>query len=265
MTSDQLKSTLLSLANSPVDFSIAFSGKRIKRINGFYTVETRTILIHDRNFTDDNLLLYTAIHEYAHHLHAVILGGTLPAHPHSPEFMAILHRLITIAEDKGIYRNVFNDSPELIRLSEKIRNDFLTRNGTLLKELGATLIRASEICVSIGGRFEDYLDRVLRIPRVAANLAINAYNMDLNPAVGPDNMRFLAGIKQREKREEAEAALLEGESPATVRVHTKKSESLKPEQTKQERLIQEKARIALSIEKLQKRLDEIDQELAFDA
>ncbi len=94
MNQDQLKDILLSIEDAPLDFSLLFSGKQSNKVNGLYKPESREIIIHNRNFNDDNLLIYTAIHEYAHHLHACSRGGNLSSRAHTAEFWAVFHRLL---------------------------------------------------------------------------------------------------------------------------------------------------------------------------
>ncbi|MDR0569116.1 MAG: hypothetical protein LBG87_07925 [Spirochaetaceae bacterium] len=263
MNQDQIKNTLLSLEDAPMDFTVLFSGKQSKKVNGLYNPESREIVIHNRNFTDDNLLLYTAIHEYAHHLHACSQGGRLSIRSHTAEFWAILHRLLEKAESSGVYKNVFDDSPELNELTKTIRQRFLQENGSLVKDLGMYLLRAHELCAVIGGRFEDYIDRVLRIPRTAATTAMKIYQYNLNTSVGADNMRFLAAIRNENERMTAEAALLKGESPDTVRSETKRRtvRAPSPEEEPKLRLEKEKNRLERTIASLSKRLNEVQREL----
>ena len=265
MNQDQVKEKLLSIEDAPLDFTLVFSGKKSKKVNGLYKPETREILIHNKNFvrdekTDDNLLLYTAIHEYAHHLHACARGGKLSARAHNSEFWAILHGLLEKAEAKGVYQNVFASSPELAALTETIRTKYLAENGQMVKELGEKLIEASDLCDGIGGRFEDYIDRVLRIPRLAATVAMKMHQYNLNPTLGPDNMRFLAGIKSDEARSAAESALLQGKSPDTVKIGVKKQGQAEAEP--RVRLEKEKERLERTIASLSKRLNEIEEELS---
>jgi len=221
MNTDQVKQKLLRIEDAPLEFSLVFSGKKSSKVNGLYKPDSREIVIHNRNFDQDaageNLLLYTAIHEYAHHLHACSQGGKLSPRAHTSEFWAIFHALLEKAESKKIYRDVFADAPELTALTETIRKKYLQENGSLVKEMGKHLLKAHELCTAIGVRFEDYVDRVLRIPRTAANMAIKMFNYDLNPQTGADNMRFLAGIRDAGERKAAETALLKNKSPDTVK------------------------------------------------
>jgi hypothetical protein len=273
MNQDQVKEALLLIENAPLDFKVIFSGKKSGKVNGLYKPETREIIIHNRNFVDDNLLIYTAIHEYAHHLHACSLGGKLSARSHTAEFWAIFHSLLEKAETQQIYKNVFADSPELAQLTEAIRGQYLQENGSLVKELGMHLLRAHELCVAIGARFEDYIDRVLCIPRLAATTAIKMYQYNLNPQVGSDNMRFLTGIRNNDQRMAAEQALIKGKSPDIVKVavrggHATSQGGLatffpEPLSTKDQRsrLEKEKIRLERTIASLTKRLGEVEEEL----
>jgi hypothetical protein len=261
MNQDQVKAKLLAIEDAPQEFSLIYSGKKSRKVNGLYKPETREIIIHNRNFSDDNLLLYTAIHEYAHHLHACSRGGTLSVRAHTSEFWAIFHGLLEKAEEKKIYRDVFSGSPELQSLTETIRKKFLFENGSLVKEMGRHLLRAHELCTAVGVRFEDYVDRMLRIPRTAATMAIKMYQYDISPEVGADNMRFLAGIRDDEDRRAAETALIKGKSPDMVKMAIRE----KPEDADPKlRLEKEKLRLERTIASLTLRLDEVKKELALD-
>ena len=261
MNQDTVKEKLLQIEDAPLEFAVIFSGKQSGKVNGLYKPESREIIIHNRNFEQnaagENLLLYTAIHEYAHHLHACAQEGKLPSRPHTSEFWAIFHGLLEKAEAKKVYRDVFSGSPELAALTETIREKFLLGNGSLVKEMGKHLIKASELCTAIGVRFEDYVDRMLCIPRAAATMAMKMFNYDLNPQTGADNMRFLAGIRNEEKRQEAEKALIKGKSPDTVKTSLRKKQDDDPTAL----LELEKKRLERTIETLSKRLEEVKKQL----
>jgi hypothetical protein len=266
MNQDQVKDILLSIEDAPLEFQVIFSGKKSGKVNGLYKCETREIIIHNRNFYNDksgeNLLLYTAIHEYAHHLHACRRGGTLSSKAHTAEFWAIFHELLEKAEGKSIYKNVLFDSPKLQELTDTIKNKFLTANGGLVKELGRLLLEAHRLCEEIGGRFEDYLDRVLCIPKPAAQTAITMYQYDLNPSLGADNMRYLAGIRDEHDRDSAERALLAGKSPDSVRTAVRRNSLAVPaDEDPKLRLEREKLRLERTITVLSKKLKEVTEEL----
>ena len=265
MNQNEVKEKLLKIEDAPMEFTLIFSGKKSKKVNGLYKPQTREIILHNRNFKTDeaglNLLLYTAIHEYAHHLHACSRGGTLSPRAHNSEFWAIFHALLEKAEAKKIYFDVFSVSPELEKLTEVIRTKYLVNNGALVKEMGKVLIKAHNLCTDIGVRFEDYVDRMLRIPRAAANMAIKMFEYDIAPEVGADNMRFLAGIRSKDDREAAEKALIGGKSPDTVKVQIRGKGNPLEETDPKERLEKEKARLERTIITLSKRLEEVNNEL----
>ena len=86
MNQDQVKSILLEVEECPTPFTLVFSGKANKKVNGLYKPENAEIVLHNKNFESDNQLLYTALHEYAHHLHHVRRGGLQQSRPHTQEF-----------------------------------------------------------------------------------------------------------------------------------------------------------------------------------
>ncbi|MCL2277078.1 MAG: hypothetical protein FWC21_04205 [Treponema sp.] len=262
MNKDAIKEKLLKIEDAPLEFSLVFSGKKSKKVNGLYKPATREIIIHNKNFSGDdtgqNLLLYTSIHEYAHHLHACKRGGTLSPRAHNSEFWAIFHDLLEKAEEKKIYKDVFAVSPELIKLTEHIKTKYLKNNGELVKAMGKYLLKAHELCTGIGVRFEDYVDRMLCIPRAAANTAIKMFEYDIAPEVGADNMRFLAGIRDSDERKTAEAALIKGKSPDSVKVQVKGKDK---EEDPVAVLSKEKDRLERTIAALNKRLEDIKKEL----
>jgi hypothetical protein len=263
MNQDTVKEKLLAIEDAPLEFSLIFSGKKSSKVNGLYKPQSREIIIHNRNFRQDdagqNLLLYTAIHEYAHHLHACSRGGSLSPRAHNSEFWAIFHALLEKAEDKKIYNDVFSVSPELLKLTELIRSKYLKNNGELVKEMGKHLLKAHDLCTGIGVRFEDYVDRMLRIPRAAANMAMKMFEYDIAAEVGADNMRFLAGIRDGGERKAAETALIKGKSPDTVKIQVRNKNK---EEDPLERLEKEKTRLERTIATLNKRLEEVKRELS---
>ncbi|MCL2442903.1 MAG: hypothetical protein FWD13_05485 [Treponema sp.] len=262
MNLDKVKEKLLLIEDAPLEFSVIFSGKKSKKVNGLYKPVSREIIIHNKNFKPDdtgqNLLLYTAIHEYAHHLHACSRGGTLSPRAHNSEFWAIFHSLLEKAENKKIYNDVFSVSPELLKLTEVIRGKYLKNNGELVKEMGKHLLKAHDLCTGIGVRFEDYVDRMLRIPRTAANMAMRMFEYDIAPEIGADNMRFVAGIRNGEERKAAETALIKGKSPDTVKIQVRNKDK---EEDPVVLLEKEKARLERTIDMLKKRLDDVKKEL----
>jgi hypothetical protein len=269
MSPNDVKQTLLSLEEPKTEFSVIFSGKKSRKVNGLYKSESREIIIQNRNFltengTDENLLLYTAIHEYAHHLHSERRGGKLPPRAHGPEFWAIFHELLEKAESKSLYHTGIEDSPELSKITALIKEKYLTQNGIMFKEFGGLLSSAGKLCAAIGLRFEDYLDRILCIPKTAAKLAIKSFEYDINPTLGVDNMRYVAALRPEENRLAAEKSFLLGKSPDAVKTRLKNvDEPPGFSDAESERLLlqKEKERLERTIAGLQKRLHEVELKL----
>ena len=111
MENARIKEILMDIAPTELDFTVTQTGKESKRVNGLYSPDTHEILLHNKNFKTDNQLIYTAVHEYAHHLNAENLLNTLGvaavynAKVHNQAFWARFNELITIAEEKGDFVN----------------------------------------------------------------------------------------------------------------------------------------------------------------
>ncbi|HHU36219.1 MAG TPA: hypothetical protein GXZ47_03220 [Treponema sp.] len=258
MNQDQIKEMLLSIEETSLDFSVTFTGKKSKKVNGLYKPDTLEILIHNENFTNESQLVYTAIHEYAHHLQCEADGVLRSARAHSAVFWARFHRLLEKAEKMGLYRIDMESSPELSKLTEEIQEKYLAENGRLMKELGKLLMRAHEICNDAGIRYEDYIDRVLCLPRVAAKAVVKIGALDINPAIGYENMKTVAAQPTAEGRAAAEEKFTARRSPDSVK--TELSRKLEAEDPV-ERLAKEKIRLEKTIATLTARLEKIEESL----
>ena len=258
MNQDEVKKMLLELENTELEFSVTFTGKESKKVNGLYKVDTHEILLHTKNFKTDNQLIYTAIHEYTHHLIAEQNPLKCNGRCHTNEFWARFHELLAKAEQKGLYVLGLENAPELEELTEKIRKNFLETNGKLMIEFGKELSKAYQLCQDAGIRYEDYLDRVLQLPRATAKTITKIAAVSPSPALGFDNMKLVSSLPAA-KQKEAESELLSGRSPDTVRaIMRKKAESI----DKKTALEKEKHRIEKTIQQLSQRLELIEENLA---
>lgn len=258
MNQDQVKEILLRSAEAQTDFSLVFSGKESSLVNGLYKPRSREIVLHNRNFSSDDQLVYTALHEYAHHLHCERKGFSVSGRAHTNEFWGIFHDLLVSAEAKGFYRSPFDSEPEFIELTRRIRETCIEENGKVMLEFGRLLIEAQGLCERWKTRFEDYLDRALGIPRVTAGAAAKAAGYGIDPSLGWDAMKMAAGIRDPGLRSEAIASLKAGMSPAAVRA---KISPTRPPEDGEERLLRDRARIERSIARLHEELEEIDKRL----
>ena len=221
MDNAKIKELLLDICDTKLDFTVIQSGKESRRVNGLYKPDTHEIILHNKNFKTDNEMIYTAVHEYAHHLLTeealATMGDTaLPnARVHTQAFWAKFNELLIIAEKKGYYALNIQSSPELEKLTEEIRKNYLEKNGELMQEFGRLLAKA----------YEDYIDRVLCLPRNSARDIRKLGMENVNPALGYDNMKFVASLKNPDDRSAAEKQLLHGGSPDSVRALMRRKSS----------------------------------------
>ena len=256
MNNEQIKEKLLQIRNTDEYFEVVLSGKKSKKVNGLYKPETRELVLHNRNFQSDNELMYTAIHEYAHHLQFSAAPVPISIRTHTGEFWSLFHSLLYDAERLGLYSNPFVAIEDFEELTRRIREKILSVNGELMKELGELLIQAQKLCERHHTSFTDYLDRVLRIPRTGANTIIKTKLLDIDPRLGYENMKVLTRIPDPRTRREAESALLRDMSPDMVRRTYLPAGRAKPADPL-EQLIAEKNRLEKQIKRLQRRLEEI--------
>ena len=266
MDNEKIKQILLDIQESSIEFSVTLTGKSSKKVNGLYKPETHEILLHNKNFKSDNMLIYTAVHEYTHHLinekQLAESGGRFPpkgSKVHTQEFWAKFHELLEIAEQKGYYVLGIENSPELEELTKKIKTEYLEANGRLMQEFGKLLAKAHALCEDAGIRYEDYLDRVLCLPRNSAKDITKVSLAQVNPAVGFDNMKMLSSIKKDEDRKSAEQQLLSGKAPDSVRAMMKKKVT---ESDPKEKLEKERDRLNKTIAQLTQRLEYVEESLA---
>ncbi len=258
MNQDQVKRILLNLEENVQEFSVVFSGKKSKKVDGLYKPESREILIHNKNFPDDNPLIYTAIHEFAHHIHLTGSQGIMSARAHTGKFWEIFHRLLYLAEEKGAYVNIFRKDTRFLDLTKKIRENYLNVDARLMKELGSLLLEAFNLCVEKHASFDDYVDRELKLHRSSARSIIHIHSKDINPDIGYENMKIVARVSDSDEMRKAEEAFLKGDSPDMV---VQEYISRKVPEDLLESLLVEKSRTEQSIERLKRKLTNIEEKI----
>jgi len=255
---EQVKRKLLEIKRDVADFKVIFSGKESKKVDGLYYPESCEIILHNRNFVDDSQLIYTAIHEFSHHIQFTTSPLPISVKAHSVQFWNIFHSLLFRAEQIEIYKNIFEIQPEFKVLTQKIKKEFLGENGYLMKELGQLLIKAQSLCEQFHASFEDYLDRILRFPRASSRVVMKTHAFNLNPRIGYENMKVLTGIKDETSRKQAEKDFLEGQSSDMIKfkyqIAPKADDPL-------QRLREERKRVENSIQRMSDRLGEIDKRI----
>ena len=135
----------------------------------------------------------------------------------------------------------------------------MAEDGKLMKELGRLLSKARVLCKQAGVRYEDYIDRVLCLPRASAATIEKIHAFDVKPELGYEAMKVVANIANPDKRAAAEDLFLQKHSPAFVRDSVKN----KPQDEDPRRKLEnEKRRIERTIVSLQARLSELEDTLA---
>lgn len=226
MNQDVVKEKLESLGVHETDFAVIFSGKASRKVNGLYKPGTKEIILHNKNFKNDNALMFTAIHEMVHHIAITRkLVKTKSAHP--TIFWALFHSLLEIAIEKGIYTDTFETDPELKAQGEKVMA-VLKEQVEAQKRLGGALHEMQAVCQKKGARFEDFLDRHARIPKNTYQAAVRAqlelFDME---DVSPQVVELVSTI-DGEKRSEATARIGEGQSIQQVRAAVKNGMVIDP-------------------------------------
>ena len=260
MNQDQVKEQLLRLHEDVEEFFLIFSGKSSKKANGVYHPAGREIIIHNRNFETDDQLMYTAVHEFAHHVHFTTSPVPVGPRAHTLEFRSILHQLLEKAESMGIYTSPFDSDPEFQKLTTRLRNEFLARNGRVMKEFGEALIEAERLCRARHARFDDYVERVLSLDRRTATTLMKIHSYDIDPSLGFHNMATVAGFSNVEKRAQAEEAFLAGQSPDMVKTVLRAPQPAEPGDPRAT-LEKERTRIQRTIHSLETKLGEIEERL----
>ncbi len=257
MNQDQVVHNLLLLDSKVPDFIVTFTGKNSDRVDGLYKPDSCEIIIHNKNHETDNALMYTAIHEFAHHVQFTGSAKPVTSRAHTTDFWNTFHRLLERAEELGIYTNVFESEEEFIVLTKQIKQNYLHENGRMMKEMASILFKAFELCSRFHVSFDDYMDRVIGLHRSTARTILKMQTMDIDPSIGFENMKVVASVKDETVRAEVEKAFLKGSSPDMVKAMLA---GRKPE-NRLDYLLEEKERLEKMLESVTVRLAKVEREI----
>jgi len=254
MNNEQIKELLISLEDTDKDFSVTQSGKESKKINGLYKPESFEIIIHNKNFTTENQLIYTAIHEYTHHLISCKYkdkGEKLPAKSHSTEFWAKFDDLLEIAVSKNLYKRERSESlSTLISEAKEIDKEIVK----LQKKLGLLLKEIQKKSDEENVRYEDVITHDLNMTRSTAKKCIQSNS--INSDCGQSELETILKTNSK-KRMEVEQSLTNGKT-----INQAKHKSTVNESNSFVNLTKEKNRLEKTINQLQQRLEVVMEQLS---
>jgi hypothetical protein len=254
---DQVKEKLLELHDCEKDFTLIFSGKKSRKVNGLYKPDTMEIIIHNRNFEGDNaesLLFYTAMHELAHHIQFTELHQR-GARSHTALFYATLDDLVDTAEKTGLYKMpIDGDTKKLI---DEVK-DISCQIAALQRKMGQVLSKLHETCENKGIRYEDVIERKACISRKTEKKAKKAHSLNLPAEIGVDIQE--SAIKERD---EGKIASLVHAGQTGKSIDRAKRAVARPVDREDDEvfLMKEKGRLERTIESLNRRLEEVEEQL----
>ena len=257
MNNEQIKEMLIKLEDTDTDFTVTMTGKSSKKVNGFYKPGTHEIFLHNLNFKSDNALIYTAIHEYTHHLIESAKEkngkkGSQNAKSHDSTFWAKMDDLLENAVNQGVYERKRSESlMSLIEDAKKIDQEI----ANLKKKLGKVLNAISVACDEEGTRFEDVLSHDIKMQKKTALNCVKAKEIEKDD-IGQDLQEVLVKtVGKRREQEAAEKAIDEGKTVEQTKheIHVQNIKS-KVDESPYDKLVQEKNRLEKTISSLQERL-----------
>lgn len=269
MNQEQVKEQLLALGVETEDFTLVFSGKASKKVNGLYKPATMEIVLHNKNFKSDNDLMYTAIHEYAHHV-TITRGFVKKTAGHPAVFWAVFHSLLEVAILRGIYRDEFATDPSLQDKARQVQ-DVLGIQVDAQRRLGLLLRELQLICSTRGIRYQDFLHRIARIPDSAAEAAMRLPHLDFEDfqQISPQAVELVSSIDVDQARMEAAHKISAGWTLQQVRAGIKQGKVIDPfvvpvtedDEERLARMLKERKKLMGQIEQLEIELEAMEEEI----
>jgi hypothetical protein len=254
MNQDEVKQVLLSLHECAEDFSVVFSGKKSRVVNGLYKYDSRTIIIHNWNFTVDDTLMYTAIHELTHHIMATEYGRR-GRRSHTQLFWATFHDLLDKARAELKYTVSLDEETRAVL--DEVR-EISAQIAALQRKLGDLIGKVVDGCEKQGLRAQDFLEREAHLSMQTVRRSVIAANMELPEDIGMDVQAAIASERDPDKRLFMVDAAKAGKSAAQV----KRAGAPPPEQPDEAEVLEKEwTRIERTIKSLTRRLLEVEEHL----
>jgi hypothetical protein len=254
MNQEKVKELLGGLYGCKEDYRVIFSGRKNGKVNGLYKPDSREIVIHNLNFTVDDTLMYTAIHELAHHVMYTEYGFH-GARSHTGQFWATFHELLDKARAEGIYAaRLDGETQAALDEARQVSREI----AGLQRRLGRLLTKVHEGCEKQGLRAQDFIENEAQISQKTERKAIAAAALNLPENIGADIQEAVLGERDGGARAAMIAAAGEGMRVARVKQAAKGP----PEKAGEtEALETEKARLEKSIRSLTRRLFEVERRI----
>lgn len=253
MTNEEIKNKLTKLYDCKKDFTVTMSGKASDCVNGLYKPLTHEIILHNKNFKNDNQLMYTAVHEFTHHVLRTE-KGVKTTKAHSGAFWATFYDFLDKAIKEGFYtRNRNSKTQELITQAKDIQKALVK----LQKQLGTVLNKLHEVCAEEGERIEDVIESDLQMSR---NKAKELQRMAVSNGDFSDEMTKI--ILSAKDVMLAKKAAEDGKTVEQVKAIAKKTKLVDDDLESPEQLRREKKRLESAIERLNDRLVQVEETLA---
>ena len=249
-----LKRKLLQIQKVSEDFTIEYEGKH-KTIDGLYRPETCTIVIYDENHVDDNGIIYTALHELAHHVDITTSIKPRKKQLHNTRFKSIFYGMLNDAERKKLYINPYENNPMFLNMKFKL-DDLMTSIGDAKKRMGVLLQEVYELCVDNNMPFDDFMERQMQIDMKKAQHLLMLPSLSITVSkVCFDNHKILCSAKDERKRKKALVLLENDKSPAIVKETVKENDdpatTLDYLRKEREKLINELDRKSAKLEEIE--------------
>ena len=256
MNNEEIKAALARLYYCKIDFIVIQSGKKSSKVNGLYKPATREIILHNKNFTTDNQLMYTAIHELTHHI-LTTEKGVKTSKSHSGIFWATFYDLIDKAIELKLYtRERSEQTAALIAEAVAIQKQIVEAQ----KKLGQIILKLHESCAKNGERVEDVVEHDLQMSRNKAKEL-----MRNNMSDSEDNEEIAKAVNSAKDpmvRHAAQAAADSGKTVEQVKAIAKqKAKATDDDLENPEQLRREERRLERKIEQLSDRLVQVRETL----
>ena len=256
MNNESIKSALGKLYECETDFTVIMTGKKSSRVNGFYKPFTHEIFLHNKNFRTDNELMYTAVHEFTHHV-LTTEKGVRTAKCHTGIFWATFYDFLDKAIELGFYtRTRSEETQNLIETARKLQQEIIETQ----KRLGDVISKLYAVCWANGDRIEDVIEHDLQTTRGKAN---ELMKMSGDTSSNNDEMaKVINSAKDEMVRCMAQRAADSGKTVEQVKaISRKKAKATDDDLESPEQLRREEKRLERAIERLNDRLVQVQETL----